>query len=249
MAALIDSGEIKQIIVVAGGRSDMGVSPVEAAERAFAAGIIVSTIKIIDIGDSSDEEDTEEAERIAEAGGGLCEYTHIEDLGRTMQSLAKKTARRTIELIVARQLKAIMGQELENIEPKSRLKIADFIEKYGEGINLKCIIALDTGKNMKNKLAAAGRSIEELLASLRDRRGNSSIAVIGYPGEDSGMCRVICGFTNETGVLREKLEVVSSGAGTPTGPAILKACEMLFQYYEVSGADISGDYEALQYYV
>ncbi|HYE82269.1 MAG TPA: VWA domain-containing protein [Clostridia bacterium] len=249
MTTLIESGEIKQIIVVTDGRSNIGISPVEAAKKAFDAGVTVSTIGIINLRNSSDEKDIEEVEEIAEAGGGLCEYTHIEDLGRTIQNLTQKTAQRTIEQIVSRQLKTIIGEEIENIEPKSRLKIVDFIEKYGESINLKCIVVIDTSGSMREKLTIAKRSVVELLLSLQGRKGNSSIAVIAYPGEEAGMCSIICGFTSETGILREKLEAIRSGGGTPTGPAILKACELLYQYYEVRGADISEECEALQYYV
>ena len=249
MATLIESGEIKQIIVVTDGRSNTGISPVEAAKKAYDAGVTVSTIGVINLRSSGDEKDIEEVEEIAKAGGGLCEYSHIEDLGRTIQNLTHRTAQRTIEQIVSRQLKVIMGEEIENLEPRSRLKIVDFIEKYGENINLKCVVVLDTSGSMRDKLPAAKKSVVELLESLQGRKGSSSIAVITYPGEDAGMCSVICSFTSEISILKQKLELISSGGGTPTGPAILKACELMHQYYEVRGADISGEYEALKYYV
>lgn len=249
MDAMLDNGEIKQIIVVTDGRSNMGISPVEAAQRAYAAGITVSTIGIINLRSSSDEKDIEEVEKIAKAGGGLCEYSHIEDLGRTIQNLTQKTAQRTIEQIVSRQLKVIMGEEIESLEPKSRLKLVDFIEKYGENVNLKCVIALDTSGSMRDKLAIAKRSVVELLENLQGRKGSSNIAVIAYPGEEEEMCSVICGFTNELSILRQKLEFLSSGGGTPTGPAILKACELMYKYYEVQPDDMPGECEALKYYV
>lgn len=249
MATLIDNGEIKQIIVVTDGRSNMGTNPVEAARKAFSEGITVSTIGVINLRNSSDEKDIEEVEEIARAGGGLCEYTHIEDLGRTMQNLTQKTAQRTIEQIVSRQLKNIIGEEIENIEPRSRLKIVDFIEKYGDNVNLKCVIVLDTSGSMRDKLCIAKRSVVELLSSLQGRRGSSSIAVIAYPGEEADGGSVICSFTSEISILKEKLEAIRAGGGTPTGPAILKACELLFSYYEVRGSDITEEREALQYYV
>lgn len=249
MATLIDSGEIKQIIVVTDGRSNMGISPVEAAKKAHDVGITVSTIGIINLKGSSDEKDIEEVEEIAKAGGGLCEYSHIEELGRTIQNLTHRTAQRTIEQIVSKQLKLIMGEEIESLEPKSRLKIVDFIEKYGESINLKCVIVLDTSGSMRDRLSVARRSVIELLENLQGRKGSSSIAVIAYPGEAAAMCSTICDFTNEIDIMKQKLELVSSGGGTPTGPAILKACELLYQYYEVQGANISEECEVLKYYV
>lgn len=249
MTELIDSGEIRQIIVVTDGRSNVGISPVEAAKRAYDAGIIVSTIGILDFRGSSDEKDIEEIEEIAKAGGGLCEYSNIEDLGRTMQNLTHKTAQRTIEQIVNRQLKVIMGEDIHKLEPKYRLKLVDFIEKYGENINLKCVIVLDTSGSMRDRLAVAKRSIAELLESLQIRNGSSNIAVIAYPGEDSCMCSLICGFTNELSILKQKLELLGTGGGTPTGPAILKACELLCQYYEVHSEDVREECEDMKYYV
>lgn len=249
MAKLIDSGEIKQIIVITDGRSNMGISPVEAAKRAYGAGITVSTIGIINLRNSGDEKDIEEVEEIAKAGGGLCEYSHIEDLGRTIQNLTHRTAQRTIEQIVSRQLKLIMGEEIESLEPKSRLKIVDFIEKYGENINLKCVIVLDTSGSMRDKLHIARKSVIELLENLQERKGSSGIAVIAYPGGNSDLCSIICDFTGEISILRQKLEYISSGGGTPTGPAILRACELLYQYYEVQSKDVSEECEALKYYV
>lgn len=231
MAKLIECGEIKQIIVVTDGRSNMGVNPVEAAARAFEAGITVSTIGVINHRESSDEKDIEEVEEIARAGGGLCQYSHIEELGRTIQFMTQKTAQRTIEQIVNRQLKTIMGENINNLEPGSRFKIIDFIEKYGENINLKCIIVLDTSGSMRNKLHIAKKSVVELLENLQERRGSSSIAVITYPADNSDMCSIVCGFTSEISILRQKLENIRTGGGTPTGTAIMKACMLMYDYY------------------
>ena len=249
MKALADSGEIKQIIVVTDGRSNIGTSPVEAAGKAFALGITVSTIGIINHRDSKDEKDIEEVEEIARAGGGLCEYSHMENLAMTMQDLTHKTAQRTIEQIVSRQLRSIIGENIEDMEPRSRLKIVDFIEKYGDNINLKCIILLDTSGSMKYKLEIAAKSVTELLENLQERPGNSSIAVITYPGTEAGNCSVICDFTNDTGTLRQKLAGIKAGGGTPTGPAILMACEQMLRYYRVKDGGVKEEHEALKYYV
>ncbi|MGE5633422.1 MAG: vWA domain-containing protein [Caulobacteraceae bacterium] len=249
MIELIDSGEIKQIIAVTDGRSNVGINPVEAAAKAFSAGITVSTIGVINHWASGNEKDIEEVEEIARAGGGLCEYTRIEGLGKTMQFLTQKTAQRTIEQIVSRQLKTIIGQDMENLEPQSRFKIVDFIEKYGDNVNLKCIIALDTSGSMRDKLHLAKKSIMELLENLQERKGNSSIAVIAYPGGSEAMCSLICGFTSEIDILRQKLESIRPGGSTPTGPAILKACELMYEYYNMQSKDEEADFEVKKYYV
>ncbi|MDD4503894.1 MAG: hypothetical protein PHS15_03580, partial [Clostridiaceae bacterium] len=178
--------------------------------------------------------------KIAKAGGGLWEYSSIEDLDKIIQKLTHKTARSTIEQIVGRQLKVIIGEELEDLEPKSRIKIVDFIEKYGENINLKCILVFDTSESMRGKLDILKRSVIKLHESLQRRKGKSSIAVITYPGGNIDMCSIICDFTSDISILGQKLEIICSGKDTPVGPAILKACELMHQYYEVCDADISG---------
>jgi Ca-activated chloride channel family protein len=240
MTALVDSGEIKQIVVVTESENNSGINSIEAAGKAYEAGITVSTIGIVNSRSSSDERQIKEVEEIARAGGGLCEFSGIEDLDGTIQKLVRKTARRTIEQIVARQLKSIIGQDIENLELKSRIKIVDFIEKYGENINLKCILVLDTNKSMGDRLDILKKSAVRLYESLQDRRGRSSIAVMAYPGENNDKCSVICDFTSDVRVLGQKLDMICSGSAIPAAPAILKACELMHQYYEVWDSDISG---------
>nr|HQI16438.1 VWA domain-containing protein [Bacillota bacterium] len=73
MDAWIESGEIKQIIIVTDGKSGSGASSVEAAKKAYDKGIVISAIGIID-SDAGSEREAEEAKKIAEAGGGLWYY-------------------------------------------------------------------------------------------------------------------------------------------------------------------------------
>ncbi|MFZ5354793.1 MAG: vWA domain-containing protein [Bacillota bacterium] len=229
MSDIKDSGEIKQIIVITDGRSNQGISPVEAAAKAKKLGIAVSTIAVIESGSESDEKDIEEVEGIARAGGGLCEYTHIENLGRTMKLMTQKTAQKTIEQIVSRQLKSIVGVDMNELEPQSRFKIVDFIEKYGDSINLKCAVVLDTSGSMRSKLDTARKNLYELLDSLKARRGNSRLAVISYSGLGHQSCSIICGFTDDMEILRGRLEMIKAGGGTPTGPAIEAACQLILK--------------------
>jgi ABC-type iron transport system FetAB ATPase subunit len=142
-----------------------------------------------------------------------------------------------------------IGQDMEKLEPQSRFKIVDFIEKYGDNVNLKCIIVLDTSGSMRDKPHLAKKSIMELLENLQERKGNSSIAVITYPGENEAMCSLTCGFTSEIDILRQKLESIRPGGGTPTGPAILKACELIYEYYNMQEKGEEPEYDVKKYYV
>jgi Ca-activated chloride channel homolog len=223
-------GEIRQIIIITDGKSNIGISPIEAARQANKLGIVVSTIGIIGKDGDGNESDIEELEGIAKTGGGLCEYTHIENLGMTVQVMTQKTAQKTIEQIVTRQLKSIIGVDINNLEPKSRFKIVDFIENFGDSINLKCAVILDTSGSMGNKLDIAKSSLIELLQSLRSRRGEGKIAVIKYPGYKEEAASVVCSFTDSTELLQNRLSTMRAGGGTPTGPAIEKACQLIMEY-------------------
>jgi Ca-activated chloride channel family protein len=222
-------GEIRQIIIITDGKSNIGISPIEAAKQANKLGIVVSTIGIVGQDGDGEERDIEELEGIAKAGGGLCEYTHLEDLGMTVQVMTQKTAQRTIEQIVSRQLKTIIGVDINNLEPKSRYKIVDFIENFGDSINLKCAVVLDTSGSMGSKLETAKRSLMELLQNLNARRGESKIAVVKYPGYKEEAASVVCSFTDSAELLQNRLNTMRAGGGTPTGPAIERACQLIME--------------------
>ncbi len=213
-------GEIKQIIIITDGKSNIGRSPIDAALDAYKRGITVSVIGIVDNDNNGDERDVEELEGIAKSGGGLCEYTHIKNLGMTIQMMTQKTAQKTLEQIVSRQLKSIVGTDINEIEPKSRYKIVDFIEKYGDKVNLKCVIALDASGSMKYKLESAKQSLIDLLQSMRCRQGKSSIAVVAYPGQQNDVTSIVCKFTDNVDTLESRIRVIKASGGTPTGPAI-----------------------------
>ena len=225
-------GEIRQIIIITDGKSNIGISPIEAAKQVNKLGIVVSTIGIIGQNGDGDERDIEELEGIAKAGGGLCEYTHLEDLGMTVQIMTQKTAQRTIEQIVSRQLKSIIGVDMNNLEPKSRFKIVDFIENFGDSINLECAVVLDSSGSMGSKLDTAKKSLIELLQNLNSRRGESKIAVIKYPGNKEEAASVVCSFTDSIELLQNRLSTLRAGGGTPTGPAIEKACQLIMESKE-----------------
>lgn len=243
-----ENGEIKQIIVITDGKSNIGINPIEAAKNANLQGILVSTIALIDGDNSGSEKDIEEVEGIAKAGGGLCEYTQIQDLSKTIKQMTQKTAQKTIEQIVSKQLKTIVGVDINNLEPTSRFKIVEFIEKYGDSINIKCVIVLDTSGSMKNKLEKAKKSMYELLQDMKCRKGKSSISVVKYPGIKNELCSIVCHFTQEPEILRDKIIGIKASGGTPTGPAIELACKVLQNFILENQEDLVEE-EIQRYYV
>jgi Ca-activated chloride channel family protein len=223
-----DYGIIKQIIIITDGRSNIGGDPEKAAALAKEKGIIISGIGIID-NSGEDENDIKEVEAIARAGGGIADFCYIENLGKTLQVLTQKTVNNTLECIVNKQLKSIAGIDISNVEPESRIRLVDFIEKYGDRVSLKCCIVLDTSKSMTYKLDMAKRCIKDLLNTLNCRQGEIKLSIITYPGTGYDICSVICPFTNDSLELEESLKSVKARGGTPTGPAIDMAARYISQ--------------------
>lgn len=229
-----DYGVIKQIILVTDGRSNIGNSPVKAAGDAREKGIIVSSIGIIDEA-GKDEADVEEVEAIAKAGGGIADFCYLENLGKTLQALTQKTVNKTLECIVNKQLKSIVGVDISKVEPESRIKLVNFIEKYGDRVNLECSIVLDSSKSMTYKLNMAKECILDLLNALNYRQGEIKLSIIAYPGTGYDVCSVICPFTNDNQKLEESLKSVKARGGTPTGPAIDMAAKYILNFAEDEG--------------
>jgi len=220
-----DIGIVRQMLIITDGRSNIGVSPIEAAAKAKSMGITVSAIGIID-NELKGEEDVLEIEAISKAGGGLSDYCYLDNLGVTMQVMTQKTVNHTLECIVSKQLKSIIGKDITNIEPKSRMKIIEFIENYGDRVDLLYVILLDTSKSMMNKLDTAKKCIADLLEALNSRKGTSKLALISYPGDDGNITNVVSDFTTEVSDLREGMKQLKAKGGTPTGPAIEAAISL-----------------------
>ncbi|HHY76983.1 MAG TPA: VWA domain-containing protein [Clostridiales bacterium] len=223
-----NTGIIKQMLIVTDGRSNIGISPIEAAAKAKSMGITVSAIGIID-NDLKGEEDVLEIEAIAKAGGGLSDYCYLDNLGETMQAMTQKTVNYTLECIVSKQLRSLIGKDMTNIEPESRMKIVEFIENYGDRVDLLYVILLDTSKSMMNKLDTAKKCVADLLEVLNNRKGTSKLALISYPGENGNITSVVSDFTSEVSVLKEGMKRLKAKGGTPTGPAIEAAIDLIME--------------------
>lgn len=235
-----DYGVVKQIIIITDGRSNIGGDPEKAAAVAKEKGITISGIGIID-DFGEDENDVKEVEAIAKAGGGIADFCYLENFGKTLQALTQKTVNKTLECIINKQLKSIAGVDISNVQPESRTRLVNFIEKYGDRVGLKCCIVLDTSKSMTYKLDMAKRCIQDLLNTLNCRQGEINLSIITYPGINYDVSSVICPFTNDSLKLEECLKSVKARGGTPTGPAI----DMAVRY--ISQEDVSLSMEEVHY--
>ena len=218
---------INQIILVTDGQSNTGGSPISAAKEAYNKNIIVNTIGLI--GKNKEEEKPlAEIIDIAEAGGGIYEYTYIEELYQTMQSITYRTVNKTIQEAVNKQLGEMMGQGLDDIPPASRSKLLRYIDSFSDRIGLYCVIVLDTSASMGKKIPAARNSILDLLDSLKSRKGKVELGVVSYPGkkEDS---ELIFNLGEKLDQLEERLYKIETRGVTPTAPAIYRATDLLLE--------------------
>lgn len=217
--------EFKQIILATDGECNVGVDPISVAKDAFNKGITVSTIGIIDKG--LKEKSIAEVQKIAEVGGGIWEITDINNFSNTMEMVTQKSVYRTIEQAVSKELKSILGQELDELHPDSRKKIIDVIDKMDDNINIKCCIVIDCSASMSKKIDIAKRSIINLFRVLKTRKGKTSISVIGYPYGNKEYYTLLCPFTEDIVELEKSIQKIKIGGTTPTGIALNEAIKIL----------------------
>ncbi|WP_077368912.1 vWA domain-containing protein [Anaerosalibacter sp. Marseille-P3206] len=215
---------LKQIVLITDGESNLGISPIEAAKKAYEKGIRVNTIGIVK--NSLKEMPLVEVEEIASSGGGICQITNLENLSNALSMVTVASVQRSIEELVNKELKCIIDKDTKEVSPKTRGKIIRMMENLEDEIPIKCLLILDTSGSMKNKIKASKMSVLELLRFLKERKGKSEVGVITYPG-DEAFYKVLANFTSDIAYLEEHMESISIGGVTPTGPALEGGIHML----------------------
>lgn len=217
--------EFRQIMLITNGESNEGIDPVNAAKEGYEKGVTVSTIGIT--GKANNERPLKEIKDIAEAGGGVWEITNIQNLSMALSMVTVKSVYKTIEEAVNKELRDIIGTELNDMHPQSRIKVTDMIDKLGDEIDIKCCVVIDSSSSMANKMSVAKKSILNLLRILNQRKGKTKIAVISYPGNNENQYDILCDFTEDITILEESLSKILIGGNTPTGSAIQSAVQLL----------------------
>lgn len=225
----MERGMIKEIILVTDGQSNIGGNPVEAARKAFRKNITVSTIGIIDQKEQR-EEPFQEVVNIANAGGGHYEYTYIDNLSQTIHSISHKTVTSTIQEAVNKQLKELIGNDLNQMPPDSRSKILNYIDHYSDEVSLCCCILLDCSGSMSTKIQSARHAILDMLDSFKNRKGEIKLAVVAFPGEQVDTCKLLHHFDDELSQMERNLYQMKPKGGTPTATAIEYAIKLIEEY-------------------
>ncbi|MBB3114127.1 Ca-activated chloride channel family protein [Paenibacillus phyllosphaerae] len=213
---------MKQILLITDGCSNVGVSPVVAAAQAFAEGITVNVVGVLDQGDLG-EFGSAEIEEIARAGGGLSRLAHTRQLSQTVQMLTRKTVVQTIQQAVHRELKQVLGtSSIEGLPPEKRSEVVRVIDELGETTKLKVALLIDASASMKPKMQAVEEAIRDLSLSLQARQGRSEIAVFHFPGSAHGDdCMMDLNWTADVRGVTQFLPRLQMRGTTPTGPALM----------------------------
>lgn len=218
---------IRQILVITDGCSNIGEDPIDRAASARQSGIVVNVIGVLDKGDMG-HQGRDEAMSIADAGGGMCRVVHPADLSATAQMMTHQTMQMTLQQVVNQELQSVMGKSTEDLPPAERTRVMQVVDKLEEEVSLELVVAVDMSASMKDKVATVREAIRDLSLSLVARLGSSRVAVITFPGIADEPTRVVQPFASEVDMRELEMSLHARG-GTPTGPAIDCAVDLLLQ--------------------
>jgi Ca-activated chloride channel family protein len=222
---------MRQIILVTDGCSNEGMSPIVAASHALAEGIVVNVIGVMDQGELGQKGRLEISD-IAKAGGGVSRIVNSQHLAQTMQMVTRKTVSHTIQQVVNKELRQMMGiTDLEDLHPNKRAQVVQTIDELSETADLQIALLIDTSLSMKTKLPAVQEAMQDLLLSLQARLGKSELAVFHFPAsEKSEEAEMDTAWTQELAKLPNLFYKLSMKGMTPTGPALLQVIRFIQEH-------------------
>jgi len=226
--------EMKQVLLITDGCSNIGPDPVEVARQLAQENIVVNVVGIIDHG-MIGQKGIAEVQAIAKAGNGLCEIVKGQDLSYTVQAVTQQALNLTIEHVVNRQLTQMLGDSrgMQALAPANRGEVVEFMEDLSEQSPLKIVLLVDVSASMKQKMKYVEEAIYNLSLSLQARTGDSEIAVLAFPGNMQEHTQVLSTFTTEPGLVIELCSSLQARGATPTGPALMAAQDVLGANYVV----------------
>ncbi|MBO1004709.1 VWA domain-containing protein [Pseudogracilibacillus auburnensis] len=220
----MNNGTLKQILLITDGCSNQGEDPVAMAALAREAGITVNVIGVME-NDLIDEKGMREIEGIAASGGGISQVVMAEQLSQTVQMVTRKAMTQTLQGVVNRELRQILGNNrtsIEELPPDERTEVMEVVDELGEKSDVEVLILIDTSASMKSKLATVKESLLDLSLSLNARLGNNRFAVLIFPGKRKQVEKLL-DWTPELELLTSIFPKLAIGGITPTGPAIKEA--------------------------
>lgn len=214
------AGTLKQILIITDGCSNTGEDPIAIAALARECGVTVNVIGVLE-NDSIDEKGAEEIEGIARAGGGISQIVYSKHLSETVQMVTRKAMTQTLQGVVNRELRQILGKDVsfEELPPDQRGDVMEVVDELGETADLQLAVLIDTSASMKFKLPTVKEALLDLSLSLNARLGNNQFTVFVFPGKRADTDKVV-DWTPKLDALTNVFPKLTAGGITPTGPAI-----------------------------
>jgi Ca-activated chloride channel family protein len=216
-------GKLKQILLITDGCSNVGGDPVAVASMAGEYGITINVIGILD-DDLLGEKGKTEVRDIALAGQGVHQVVHSQNLARTVQMVTRKAMTQTIQQVVNKELKHILGSanQVDSLPPEQRGKVVEVVEDMGETMAVDVLILVDTSASMKNKLPSVKQALRDLNLSMQSRMGANRFSLWTFPGKRSEAEKKM-DWSNQFSSLEKMFASISPQGTTPTGPALEEA--------------------------
>ncbi|WP_042353250.1 vWA domain-containing protein [Bacillus massiliigorillae] len=214
---------LKQILLITDGCSNKGEDPAAMAAFAREQGITVNVIGVME-NDTIDESGIQEIEAIAAAGGGVSQIVYASALSQTVQMVTRKAMTTTIQGVVNKELKQILGRStsIEDLSPDKRGEVIEVVDEISETSNLEVLVLVDTSASMKHKIPTVKESLIDLSISLNARIGNNKFSVFIFPGKKSDVSKLL-DWTPKLDSLTKVFDKLTPRGITPTGPALSEA--------------------------
>lgn len=214
---------LKQILLITDGCSNQGTDPAAMAALAREQGITVNVIGVME-NDTIDEQGMREIEAIASAGGGVSQVVYAQALSHTVQMVTRKAMTTTIQGVVNKELKQILGRNtsIEDLPPDKRGEVVEVVDELSETSELEVLVLVDTSASMKHKLPTVKESLIDLSISLNARIGNNRFSVFIFPGKKKDVEKLL-DWTPKLDSLTKVFSKLSPRGITPTGPALNEA--------------------------
>lgn len=214
---------LKQILLITDGCSNKGEDPAAMAALAREQGITVNVIGVME-NDTIDESGVQEIEAIAAAGGGVSQIVYAHALSQTVQMVTRKAMTTTIQGVVNKELKQILGRStsIEDLPPDKRGEVVEVVDEITETSNLEVLILVDTSASMKHKIPTVKESLIDLSISLNARIGHNKFSVFVFPGKKDDVSKLL-DWTPKLESLTKIFDKLTPRGITPTGPAISEA--------------------------
>lgn len=219
----MEAGTLRQILLITDGCSNQGEDPAAMAALARERGITVNVIGVVE-NDVIDEKGIKEIEHIALSGGGVSQIVYAKQLSQTVQMVTQKAMTQTIQGVINRELKHILGEskKLEDLPPDTRGEVMEVVDELGETSKLEVLVLVDTSASMKHKLPTVKDSLLDLSLSMNARIGENRFSVFVFPGKKKDVEKLL-EWTPELNALSKIFPKLTTGGITPTGPAIREA--------------------------